>query len=607
MCGIVAMVGQREVSKVLIEGLKRLEYRGYDSAGLAVLDETSKIRLNKVKGKVASLVKSLENSPCEGNIGIAHTRWATHGSPEKKNAHPHIGGDDVAIVHNGIIENYAELYKQLQSQGYTFQSDTDSEVIAALISQELTKNISLVEAVRSSIDKLDGAFALAIFSIHEPDKLIIAKRRSPVVLGLGIGENFVASDISALYLVTQRFIFLEEGDLAIVENEKIIIFDVNGNEVERPERISQQSPDLISKSGYKHFMLKEINEQPKALRETSSFLLEEIDSVNHLFEPSIWKKINSINIVACGTSYHAGLVGKYWIERLAGIPCSVEVASEFRYREVAVIENSLFIVISQSGETADTLAALNASKKFGYKWILAICNVIESSLMREADAALLTKAGPEIGVASTKSFTTQLLALLIFAAKLGSEQNTEKNVIENLYLDINILPGVIENILSLNEKVASIAESFVSTEGCLFLGRGQMYPIALEGALKLKEISYIHAEAYPAGELKHGPLALVDEKMPVIVLAPNDGLLEKLKSNISEVQARGGLFFIFTDADDIHDVCPAGEVIKVPKMPDLLTPIGYTIPLQLLAYHVAVLRGTDVDQPRNLAKSVTVE
>ena len=607
MCGIVAMVGQREVSKVLIEGLKRLEYRGYDSAGLAVLDETSKIRLNKVKGKVASLVKSLENSPCEGNIGIAHTRWATHGSPEKRNAHPHVGGDDVAIVHNGIIENYAELYKQLQSQGYTFQSDTDSEVIAALISQELTKNISLVEAVRSSIDKLDGAFALAIFSIHEPDKLIIAKRRSPVVLGLGIGENFVASDISALYLVTQRFIFLEEGDLAIVENEKIIIFDVNGNEVERPERISQQSPDLISKSGYKHFMLKEINEQPKALRETSSFLLEEIDSVNHLFEPSIWKKINSINIVACGTSYHAGLVGKYWIERLAGIPCSVEVASEFRYREVAVTENSLFIVISQSGETADTLAALNASKKFGYKWILAICNVIESSLMREADAALLTKAGPEIGVASTKSFTTQLLALLIFATKLGSEQKNEKNLIENLYLDINILPGVIENILSLNEKVASIAESFVSTEGCLFLGRGQMYPIALEGALKLKEISYIHAEAYPAGELKHGPLALVDEKMPVIVLAPNDSLLEKLKSNISEVQARGGLFFIFTDANDIHDVCPAGEVIKVPKMPDLFTPIGYTIPLQLLAYHVAVLRGTDVDQPRNLAKSVTVE
>ena len=607
MCGIVAMVGQREVSKVLIEGLKRLEYRGYDSAGLAVLDETSKIRLNKVKGKVASLVKSLENSPCEGNIGIAHTRWATHGSPEKRNAHPHVGGDDVAIVHNGIIENYAELYKQLQSQGYTFQSDTDSEVIAALISQELTKNISLVEAVRSSIDKLDGAFALAIFSIHEPDKLIIAKRRSPVVLGLGIGENFVASDISALYLVTQRFIFLEEGDLAIVENEKIIIFDVNGNEVERPERISQQSPDLISKSGYKHFMLKEINEQPKALRETSSFLLEEIDSVNHLFEPSIWKKINSINIVACGTSYHAGLVGKYWIERLAGIPCSVEVASEFRYREVAVIENSLFIVISQSGETADTLAALNASKKFGYKWILAICNVMESSLMREADAALLTKAGPEIGVASTKSFTTQLLALLIFATKLGSEQKTEKNLIENLYFDINILPGVIENILSLNEKVASIAESFVSTEGCLFLGRGQMYPIALEGALKLKEISYIHAEAHPAGELKHGPLALVDEKMPVIVLAPNDSLLEKLKSNISEVQARGGLFFIFTDANDIHDICPTGEVIKVPKMPDLLTPIGYTIPLQLLAYHVAVLRGTDVDQPRNLAKSVTVE
>ena len=607
MCGIVAMVGQREVSKVLIEGLKRLEYRGYDSAGLAVLDETSKIRLNKVKGKVGSLVQSLEDNPCEGNIGIAHTRWATHGSPAKKNAHPHIGGNDVAIVHNGIVENYSKLYKQLHSQGYVFQSDTDSEVIAALISRELAKKNSLIDAVRASIDKLDGAFALAIFSTYEPDKLIIVKRRSPVVLGLGIGENFVASDISALYVVTQRFIFLEEDDLAIVEKEKIVIFDVNGNEVERPERISQQTPDLISKSGYKHFMLKEINEQPKALRETSSFLMEEIDSVNHLFEPSIWKKIKSINIVACGTSYHAGLVGKYWIESLAGIPCSVEVASEFRYREVAVTENSLFVVISQSGETADTLAALNASKKFGYKWILAICNVIESSLMREADAALLTKAGPEIGVASTKTFTTQLLALLIFAVKLGSEQKMEKNLIENLFLELSILPGVIENILSLNEKVASIAESFASTEGCLFLGRGQMYPIALEGALKLKEISYIHAEAYPAGELKHGPLALVDEKMPVIVLAPNDSLLEKLKSNISEVQARGGRFFIFTDANDILSVCPVEEVIKVPKMPDLFAPIGYTIPLQLLAYHVAVLRGTDVDQPRNLAKSVTVE
>ncbi len=607
MCGIVAMVGQREVSKILIEGLKRLEYRGYDSAGLAVLDETSKIRLNKVKGKVASLEDSIKKSPCEGNIGIAHTRWATHGSPAKKNAHPHIGGDDVAIVHNGIIENYAELYKQLQSQGYSFQSDTDSEVIAALISQELGKKRPLVEAVRTSIDKLQGAFALAIFSIHEPDKLIIVKRRSPVVIGLGIGENFVASDIAALYLVTQRFIFLEENDLAIVGKEKIEILDVHGNNVERPERISQQSPELTTKSGYKHFMLKEINEQPKALKQTSLSLMKEIESTNHLFEPNIWKKIKSINIVACGTSYHAGLVGKYWIERLAGIPCNVEVASEFRYRKVAVLKDSLFIVISQSGETADTLAAMNASKKFGYQWILAICNVIESTLMREADAALLTRAGPEIGVASTKSFTTQLLALLIFAAKLGSEQKVQDNLTDNLFSDLSLLPGVMENILSLDDQIAAIAESFVNTEGCLFLGRGQMYPIALEGALKLKEISYIHAEAYPAGELKHGPLALVDEKMPVIVLAPNDGLLEKLKSNISEVRARGGRFFIFTDANDNVDVGEIEEVIKVPKMPDLFAPIGYTIPLQLLAYHVAVLRGTDVDQPRNLAKSVTVE
>ena len=607
MCGIVAMVGQREVSKVLIEGLKRLEYRGYDSAGLAVLDEASKIRLNKVKGKVASLERSLAGSPCEGNIGIAHTRWATHGSPAEKNAHPHIGGDDVAIVHNGIIENYAELNKELQNQGCLFQSDTDSEVIAVLISRELAKKKSLVEAVRSSIDKLEGAFALAIFSVHEPDKLIIVKRRSPVVLGLGIGENFVASDISALYLVTQRFIFLEENDLAIVEKEKIEILDVDGNRVERPERISQQSPELAGKAGYKHYMLKEINEQPEALRKTSSFLIKEIESSKHLFESEIWNKIKSINIVACGTSYHAGLVGKYWIERLAGIPCSVEVASEFRYRKVAVIKDSLFIVISQSGETADTLAALNASKNFGYQWILAICNVMESTLMRESDAALLTRAGPEIGVASTKSFTTQLLALLIFAAKLGSEQKVRNSSIKKLFSDLSILPGIIENILSLNDQISSIAESFVNTEGSLFLGRGQMYPVALEGALKLKEISYIHAEAYPAGELKHGPLALVDEKMPVIVLVPNDSLLEKLKSNISEVRARGGRFFIFTDANDIAGAGGIGEVIKVPKMPELFAPIGYTIPLQLLAYHVAVLRGTDVDQPRNLAKSVTVE
>ena len=607
MCGIVAMIGQREVSKVLIEGLKRLEYRGYDSAGLAVLDETSRIRLNKVEGKVASLERSLKDSPCEGNIGIAHTRWATHGSPAKKNAHPHIGGNDVAIVHNGIIENYAELNKQLQREGCSFQSDTDSEVIAVLISQELAKKKSLVEAVRSSINKLEGAFALAIFSIHEPDKLVIVKRRSPVVLGLGIGENFVASDISALYLVTQRFIFLEENDIAIVEKEKIEILDVDGNTVKRPERISQQSSGSTSKSGYKHYMLKEINEQPEALRETSSFLMKEIDSTTHLFEPSIWKKIKSINIVACGTSYHAGLVGKYWIEKLAGIPCNVEVASEFRYRKVAVIEDSLFIVISQSGETADTLAALNASKNFGYRWILAICNVSESTLMREADAALLTRAGPEIGVASTKSFTTQLLALLIFAAKLGSEQKPQNKPIEKLCTDLSILPGVIENILSLDDQISSIAEGFVKTEGSLFLGRGQMYPIALEGALKLKEISYIHAEAYPAGELKHGPLALVDEKMPVIVIVPDDSLLEKLKSNISEVRARGGRFFIFTDADDIVSSDGIEEVIKVPKMPELFAPIGYTIPLQLLAYHVAVLRGTDVDQPRNLAKSVTVE
>ena len=607
MCGIVAMVGQREVSKVLIEGLKRLEYRGYDSAGLAVIDNESKIKLNKVKGKVTALEKSLESKACIGKIGIAHTRWATHGSPAEKNAHPHVAGDDVAIVHNGIIENYDRLKKKLLADGFQFQSETDSEVIAVLISSKLSKGQELIGAVRNSIAEIDGSFALAIFSSREPDKLIIARRGSPVVLGLGIGENFAASDLSALYLVTQRFVFLEENDLAVIGKETIQIFDGDGNLVVRPERLSQQSVESIGRSGYKHYMLKEINEQSKALGETSLSLMTNSKDKDDIFKPEVWKSIRSINIVACGTSYHAGMVGKYWIEALAGIPCSVEVASEFRYRKVAVSEDSLFMVISQSGETADSLAALNASKKFGYRWILAICNVMESTLMREADATMLTRAGPEIGVASTKSFTTQLLALLIFAIKLVSHQKGGSQSLGKLSQKLDILPGIVETILSLDHQIASIADNFADITGCLFLGRGQMYPIALEGALKLKEISYIHAEAYPAGELKHGPLALVDDKMPIIVLAPNDHLVNKLKSNLAEVRARGGRFFIFTDSNELSDYESVGKVVKLPKMPEIFLPIGYTIPLQLLAYHVAVLIGTDVDQPRNLAKSVTVE
>ncbi len=601
------MVGQREVSKVLIEGLKRLEYRGYDSAGLAVIDNESKIKLNKVKGKVTALEKSLESKACIGKIGIAHTRWATHGSPAEKNAHPHVAGDDVAIVHNGIIENYDRLKKKLLADGFQFQSETDSEVIAVLISSKLSKGQELIGAVRNSIAEIDGSFALAIFSSREPDKLIIARRGSPVVLGLGIGENFAASDLSALYLVTQRFVFLEENDLAVIGKETIQIFDGDGNLVVRPERLSQQSVESIGRSGYKHYMLKEINEQSKALGETSLSLMTSSKDKDDIFKPEVWKSIRSINIVACGTSYHAGMVGKYWIEALAGIPCSVEVASEFRYRKVAVSEDSLFMVISQSGETADSLAALNASKKFGYRWILAICNVMESTLMREADATMLTRAGPEIGVASTKSFTTQLLALLIFAIKLVSHQKGGSQSLGKLSQELDILPGIVETILSLDHQIASIADNFADITGCLFLGRGQMYPIALEGALKLKEISYIHAEAYPAGELKHGPLALVDDKMPIIVLAPNDHLVNKLKSNLAEVRARGGRFFIFTDSNELSDYESVGKVVKLPKMPEIFLPIGYTIPLQLLAYHVAVLIGTDVDQPRNLAKSVTVE
>ena len=601
------MVGQREVSKVLIEGLKRLEYRGYDSAGLAVIDNESKIKLNKVKGKVTALEKSLESKACIGKIGIAHTRWATHGSPAEKNAHPHVAGDDVAIVHNGIIENYDRLKKKLLADGFQFQSETDSEVIAVLISSKLSKGQELIGAVRNSIAEIDGSFALAIFSSREPDKLIIARRGSPVVLGLGIGENFAASDLSALYLVTQRFVFLEENDLAVIGKETIQIFDGDGNLVVRPERLSQQSVESIGRSGYKHYMLKEINEQSKALGETSLSLMTNSKDKDDIFKPEVWKSIRSINIVACGTSYHAGMVGKYWIEALAGIPCSVEVASEFRYRKVAVSEDSLFMVISQSGETADSLAALNASKKFGYRWILAICNVMESTLMREADATMLTRAGPEIGVASTKSFTTQLLALLIFAIKLVSHQKGGSQSLGKLSQELDILPGIVETILALDHQIASIADNFADITGCLFLGRGQMYPIALEGALKLKEISYIHAEAYPAGELKHGPLALVDDKMPIIVLAPNDHLVNKLKSNLAEVRARGGRFFIFTDSNELSDYESVGKVVKLPKMPEIFLPIGYTIPLQLLAYHVAVLIGTDVDQPRNLAKSVTVE
>jgi glucosamine--fructose-6-phosphate aminotransferase (isomerizing) len=609
MCGIVGAVAQRDVALILVEGLKRLEYRGYDSAGIAVIDSQQNMRRHRTLGKVFELQNLLQTQPLSGGTGIAHTRWATHGKPSESNAHPHISGDEIALVHNGIIENYETLRMDLIEKGYVFHSETDSEIVAHLLHEHL-KNCEhdFLRAVRGATAKLEGAFAIGFLHSHEPGRLIAVRRGSPLVVGIGIGEHFIASDHLALLPVAQQFIYLEEGDIADVRREFFTIYDNNHIEVKRSIHISSLNQDVAEKGKYRHFMQKEIFEQPRAVAATiegrigREHVLEETFGIK---TRELFKQIQRIQIIACGTSYHAGLVAQYWLEEI-GIPCRVEIASEMRYREGVVEPNNLFITLSQSGETADTLGALRKAKTSGFAGSMAICNVPESSLVRESELVLMTAAGPEIGVASTKAFTTQLTALLLLAASFA--RHREKNEIEHAIIrELKNLSQQCEQILKLDNEIKNLAKLFANKQHTLFIARGALYPIALEGALKLKEISYIHAEAYPAGELKHGPLALVDKEMPVIALAPNDDLIDKLKSNLQEVRARGGELMVFTDEGSGIKSEPGIRVITMPKVEKWLTPIAYTIPLQLLAYHVAVLKGTDVDQPRNLAKSVTVE
>lgn len=607
MCGIVSGVAQRDIAPILLEGLKRLEYRGYDSAGMATIDDS--IKHHKELGKVVELENQLNAQPLAGHIGIAHTRWATHGKPSKENAHPHFSLP-VALVHNGIIENHEELREKLTAQGYTFSSQTDSEVVAHLIHQKMQAGDDLLNAVKNSIAELDGAYALAVISEKEPNKVIGARKGSPLVLGVGIGETFLASDQLALRQVTDRFIYLDEGDLVEVTEQAYKIWDKNDVEVQREIEQIKDEVDSADKAGYRHFMLKEIFEQPKVIAKT----LEGRVSNNYTLLNSlgaqadeIFSQVEAVQIIACGTSYHSGIVAKYWFEEYAGLPCSVEVASEYRYRKVVVPKNVLLITISQSGETADTLAALKQSKEQNFLASLTVCNVAQSSLVRESDLAFLTQAGPEIGVASTKAFTTQLVALLLCVLTLAKHRGLSTEDEKTICKSLTELPEKVSQCLALEEPIKRLADDFTDKHHTLFLGRGTMYPVAMEGALKLKEISYIHAEAYPAGELKHGPLALVDEHMPIVSVAPNNDLLEKLKSNLEEVQARGGILYVFADADADFKAQDSIKLINVPHVEKVLEPILYTIPLQLLSYYVAVNKGTDVDQPRNLAKSVTVE
>jgi glutamine---fructose-6-phosphate transaminase (isomerizing) len=610
MCGIVGAVAQRFVAPILLEGLKRLEYRGYDSAGMVVISASQQLGRQRVLGKVVGLEQALNETPLDGVVGIAHTRWATHGEPSTRNAHPHICGDRVALVHNGIIENHAHLRAVQTADGYSFSSETDTEVAVNEIHRHLEAGDDLLLAVQKTAPVLEGAFALGVVDKNHPERLVAARRGSPLVIGLGIGENFIASDVFALLPVTQRFIFLEDGDTAEITRTTVKIFDHEGEPVVRRESISQLTADAAEKSGYRHFMLKEIFTQARALSETIEGRIAGGRVLDECFGAAASKvldRIKSVTIVACGTSFHAGQVARYWFEGIAGVPCTVEVASEFRYRRPVVTPNALFVTISQSGETADTLAALREAKKWGFAHSLAICNVPESSLTRESELVLMTRAGPEIGVASTKAFTTQLVALLLLVVALGRRHSINAAQEAELVALIETLPGKVNAALELNDAIASLAEAFVNKHHMLYLGRGSMYPIAMEGALKLKEISYIHAEAYPAGELKHGPLALVDDDMPVIAVAPNNELIEKLKSNLEEVRARGGQLYVFADAQASVPEKPGFHVIPIPSVPDVIAPVVYTIPLQLLAYHVAVLKGADVDQPRNLAKSVTVE
>ena len=606
MCGIVGAVAERPVNKILIEGLKRLEYRGYDSAGVA-LCEGGVLNSVKAVGKVVNLESALENAEVKGTTGIAHTRWATHGGVTEANAHPHISNSEIALVHNGIIENHDGLRTALKEDGYEFLSDTDTEVMVHLIHQLRQQHTTLLAAVQAAVKQLEGAYGTVLFDKANQDEIIVARSGSPLVIGLGLGENFIASDQLALLPVTRSFIFLEEGDVARITRETVEIFDINGNSVEREVVESNITQDASGKGEYRHYMLKEIYEQPMAVRNTLEGRLDNdrvsIDAFGDKAN-EIFKDVKHVQIIACGTSYHSGMVARYWLEQFAGVSCNVEIASEFRYRDSFVHENSLLVTISQSGETADTLAALRLAKEQGYMASMTICNVPGSSLVRESDLAFMTKAGAEIGVASTKAFTTQLVGLLMLTASIAQEKGRDQSAIVNA---IKTLPTKLEETLTMADGIELLAEEFADKHHSLFLGRGSQYPIAMEGALKLKEISYIHAEAYAAGELKHGPLALIDADMPIIVVAPNNELLEKLKSNVEEVRARGGIIYVFADKDSNFASDDTMRVMNVNHVENIIAPVVYTIPLQLLSYYVAVIKGTDVDQPRNLAKSVTVE
>ena len=610
MCGIVGAVAERNITAILLEGLKRLEYRGYDSAGVAVFTNDKKLERMRRPGKVSELEQALDAEPPVGRLGIAHTRWATHGAPCERNAHPHFS-DNLAVVHNGIIENHEALREQLKALGYVFTSDTDTEVIAHLLNHKLKELMDLTVALKATVKELHGAYGLAVISAEQPDRLVAARSGSPLVIGLGLGENFLASDQLALRQVTDRFMYLEEGDIAEIRRDSVQIWDIDGKAVEREIVQYRDGAEAADKGEFRHFMLKEIHEQPAVVQRTLEGRMSQSQVLVQAFGPQaaeLFAKVRNVQIVACGTSYHAGMVARYWLEELAGIPCQVEVASEFRYRKVVVQPDTLFVTISQSGETADTLAALRNAKELGFLASLAICNVGISSLVRESDLTLLTQAGREIGVASTKAFTTQLVGLLLLTLSLGQVRGTLGEGVEaTLVEELRRLPTRLGEALAMDSTVEKIAELFAEKNHTLFLGRGAQFPVAMEGALKLKEISYIHAEAYPAGELKHGPLALVDNDMPVVTVAPNNELLEKLKSNLQEVRARGGQLIVFADEKAGMTNGEGTHVVHMPHIHDILSPILYTIPLQLLSYYVAVLKGTDVDQPRNLAKSVTVE
>lgn len=610
MCGIVGAVAQRDVAEILINGLHRLEYRGYDSAGVAVVNEHHELQRVRCLGKVKALDEAVSEKPLIGGTGIAHTRWATHGEPSETNAHPHASGT-FAVVHNGIIENHEELRELLKSRGYVFLSQTDTEVIAHLVEWEMRSTDSLLDAVKKAVKQLTGAYGMVVMDSRHPEHLVAARSGSPLVIGLGIGENFLASDQLALLSVTRRFIFLEEGDIAEITRRTVDIYDTYGNKVDREVHESNLENDAAEKGKFRHFMQKEIYEQPTALINTMEGRINHenviVDSIGNGAK-GILEKVEHIQIVACGTSYNAGMVARYWFESLAGVSCDVEIASEFRYRKFVTRPNSLLITLSQSGETADTLAALRLAKEKGYMAALTICNVAGSSLVRESDLAFMTRAGVEVGVASTKAFTTQLAALLMLVTALGKVKghiSAEKE--QEIIKAMQSLPAEIEKALTFDTEIEALAEDFAEKHHALFLGRGAFYPIAVEASLKLKEISYIHAEAYAAGELKHGPLALIDADMPVIVVAPNNELLEKVKSNIEEVRARGGQLYVFADKEAGFTPSEGMKIITMPKVNDIVAPIFYTIPMQLLSYHVALIKGTDVDQPRNLAKSVTVE